>query len=77
MNNFDLKRFLTENKLTTVSKLTEGEKMDNVKVFLQKLKGEMDNQMSSSTTHWSEEQFEDMAEVISGLQTAIEKDLAN
>jgi len=31
MNNFDLKRFLTENKLTTVSKLTEGEKVDLTK----------------------------------------------
>lgn len=49
--------------------------MNNVKVFLQELKGEMANQMSSCTTHWSEEQFEDMAKVISGLQTAIEKDL--
>lgn len=49
--------------------------MKNVKEFLQKLKGDMANQMSSCTTHWSEEQFEDMAKVISGLQTAIEKDL--
>ena len=28
MENFNLKKFLTENKLTTASKLTEGEKVD-------------------------------------------------
>ena len=31
MNNFDLKKFLTENKLTTASKLAEGEKVDLTK----------------------------------------------
>ena len=31
MNNFDLKSFLTENKLTTASKLAEGEKVDLTK----------------------------------------------
>lgn len=50
--------------------------MKNVKEFLQKLKFEMAEQQSSCTTHWSDEQFEDMGDVISGLESAIEKDLA-
>jgi len=49
--------------------------MKNVKEFLQKLKGDMANQMSSCTTHWSDEQFEDFANIIEDLEEAIEKDL--
>ena len=50
--------------------------MKNVKEFLQGLVKEIDNQSRSCTTHWTEEQFEDITRIAEGLQKAIEKDLA-
>lgn len=49
--------------------------MKNVKDFLQGLVKEIDNQSRSCTTHWTEEQFEDITQIAEDLQKAIEKDL--
>ena len=50
--------------------------MKNVKDFLQGLLKEIDDQSRSCTTHWTEEQFEDITRIAEDLQKAIEKDLA-
>ncbi len=38
--------------------------------------GLVSKEQSSCTTHWSDEQFEDFANIIEDLEEAIEKDLA-
>lgn len=48
--------------------------MDNVKALLKRMKYELAEEESSCTTHWSDEQFEDFANIIEDLEEAIQKD---
>ena len=50
--------------------------MKNVKALLKRMKYELAEQEMSCTTHWSNEQFEDFANIIEDLEEAIKKDLA-
>ena len=48
--------------------------MSNVKALLKRMKYELAEEQSSCTTHWSDEQFEDFANIIEDLEEAITKD---
>jgi len=49
-------------------------KMKNVKELLKRWKYELAEEEMSSTTHWTEEQFEDFGTMIEELEEAIKKD---